>query len=249
MMFLLPVQNRASLELIGSVWVKGIDRRLHAAGLVLLTHPPFIFGGTMWAAQTAFGILCGLASAIFAAGAFLSIKALGGNEQPIVMTMWFHFVAAATAILPVCLKFPIPAVLPSWHEAGLLLNVVWTSFLGQLLLSRGFQLLSPSSAAAVNLTQVVHAHILSALVLHDNVRWYSFAGSSLIALGVLLAQAGRGASPSGNAPAGSGKELYDQELTCTHSDLENKGLLVSENVDGEMMGTQVPVDGESTRQE
>lgn len=160
---------------------------------------------------------------MFAAGAFLSIKSLGKSEQAIVMSMWFHSVSSAVAIVPLCFSVPAPAVLPTLNEACLLVNVVWTSFIGQLLLSRGFQLLSPSSAAAINLTQVVHARVLSTLVLHDPFHWFSFAGSALIALGVLLSQLGK--------PMKVAKEGHAQELASVAKEDDRFTLLHSGDLD------------------
>ena len=194
-----------------------------AGGVALITHPPLLFGssGTAWTTGMSFGVACGLGSAAFAAVAFLSIKSLGSNERPIVMSMWFHTTAALTTIVPLCMRFPVPAVLPSWWETGLLLNIACMSFLGQLLISRGFQLLSPSSAAAINLTQVVHARVLSAAVLHDPVHWYSFAGSALIAAGVLLSRAGTGGSG-----ATRDHENCEQELASARDNCDEAGALL-----------------------
>ena len=155
-------------------------------------HPPFLFGSTQALdVHRLLGVLAGTASAVCAAGAFLSIKALGNSEPPIVMSMWFHSVSAVAAFVPLCFSVPDKAVLPTLQQAALLAGVVVTSFFGQLLISRGFQLLKPSTAASLNLTQVVHAHLLSVIALHDSVHWYSFAGAALVVAGVLLAQIGK----------------------------------------------------------
>jgi drug/metabolite transporter (DMT)-like permease len=190
-----------------------------AGGVALITHPPF-GGGHAWNTNRLIGVAAGLGSSVFAAGAFLSIKSLGNSEQAIVMSMWFHSVSAAVAIVPLCFSIPAPAVLPTLKETCLLVNVVWTSFIGQLLISRGFQLLAPSSAAAINLTQVMHARVLSTLVLHDPFHWFSFAGSALIVLGVLLSQLGkpRKVTKEGNAQELASLAVEDDEITLLHSE-------------------------------
>ena len=160
--------------------------------MALITHPPLLFGDHQLDLHRLAGVGFGLVSACFSAGAFLSIKSLGYSEKPITMSMWFHCVSASACLVPLCFSFPDPAVMPSMQQAFVLGGVVITSFVGQLTISRGFQLLSPSTAAAINLTQVLHAHVLSILVLHDHVHWYSFVGAALIISGVLLAQAGKG---------------------------------------------------------
>ena len=138
-----------------------------AVGVAMLTHPTFLFGGatTGSGAHRLLGVVAGTLAAIFAAAAFMSIKALGNSEEPIVMSMWFHTVAGAASVVPLALGMPEPFVPPNLRQAALLVGVVGTSFFGQLLISRGFQLLSPSLAAALNLTQVCihatqHRHIM-----------------------------------------------------------------------------------------
>jgi drug/metabolite transporter (DMT)-like permease len=161
--------------------------------VVFISQPPILFGhGEAWSATRLVGILAGLGSSCCAAGAFLSIKSLGNDEEPIVMSMWFHTVSCLTSIIPMALGWPQPAVWPMLREWWLLSHVMWSSFLGQLMLSRGFQLLSPSSAAAVNLTQVVHARVLSIVVLEEHIELFSILGSVLVVGGVLLAQVGKG---------------------------------------------------------
>jgi len=44
-------------------------------GLVVLMHPPMLFGGHVsWGAQRIWGSSCGVLSAFFSAGAFISIR-------------------------------------------------------------------------------------------------------------------------------------------------------------------------------
>lgn len=185
------------------------------------------------------GVLVGLLSSVCASLAFLSIKSLGNGEKAIVMTLWFHATAAIASVFPLLVSFPSPPVVPTLFEASLLLHIGWTSFIGQLLISRGFQLLSPSRAAAINLTQVVHARLLSTLVLHDAVSWPSFAGSGLIGLGVLAVQLGKDGGTS-NSVSGlpSGKE---QERPARNTD--EVTLLAADNATG-AASLELDADGE-----
>jgi uncharacterized membrane protein len=188
-------------------------------GVAFIAHPPLLFGsGSGFDTQRLLGISAGLASATFAAGAFLSIKSLGNSERAIVMSMWFHCVSAVACIVPLCMSVPSAPRVPTARECLLLGGIVVTSFLGQLLISRGFQLLKPSTAAAINLTQVLHADLLSTLALHEPVYWYSFAGAALIVAGVLLAQ--RSNAPADVEVGQAGSELAGR----LHKD-ERAGLL------------------------
>ena len=57
--------------------------------------------------------MLGSTAAFFAAAAFMTIKMLGSEEYPIVMTMWFHSAAGITALVPLCFGVPQAAVLPT----------------------------------------------------------------------------------------------------------------------------------------
>lgn len=47
------------------------------AGLIVLTHPPFIFGGAEWDAERLSGTLFGVTAALCASGTFISIRRIG----------------------------------------------------------------------------------------------------------------------------------------------------------------------------
>jgi drug/metabolite transporter (DMT)-like permease len=59
-----------------------------------------------------------------------------------------------TSVGPLALGWPQKAAWMSLEDALLLLGVAATSFLGQLVLTRGFQLLEASKASSINFTQV-----------------------------------------------------------------------------------------------
>ncbi len=62
---------------------------LSLLGLVLLTHPPFLFGGhTDWDHARVLGTCLGLASAFLAAGAFISIRFIGEGRHRCRRNEW-----------------------------------------------------------------------------------------------------------------------------------------------------------------
>ena len=126
----------------------------------MLSQPSFLFGGTRGSPQRAGGVLLGLAAAMLTSGAFMSIKAIGDSEDSVVVAMWFHIAALAEAAAPLALGVPKAAVVPGRNDMMLLAGVSVTSCLGELLISRSCQLLAPSLAAALNLTQVLAARKL-----------------------------------------------------------------------------------------
>lgn len=157
---------------------------------MLISRPSFLFG-TDSGSDKVGGVVAALVSSCFAAGAFICIKANGKDAHPITTALWFHTISASGSVIPMVFGLPFPASFPTPHEALLLSILVAMSFLGQLLLSRGFQLLNPSVAAAINLCQVVHARTLCVLFLGDDLPWTGVAGSILIGGGVLSTQLGK----------------------------------------------------------
>lgn len=129
------------------------------SGLLLLVHPPFLFGGHQdWGYARSMGVVAGLVSSCLCAAAFLCIRMIGKEEPALVVALWFHTATLVVSSLPLAVGWPQPAVAMSGAEWGLLLSVAGTSFMGQLLMTRGFQLMPASRASSINMTQVRRAH-------------------------------------------------------------------------------------------
>ena len=71
-------------------------------------------------------------SAVFAAGAFISIRMIGSREAPLTVSVWFHSVALASSIIPLAISYPEPAVWPGATDNLVLAIIGVTSFFGQL---------------------------------------------------------------------------------------------------------------------
>ncbi len=124
-------------------------------GVVLLAHPPFLFGGhASWGHTRIVGTVAGLMSALLGAAAFISIRYIGRSEPALVVAMWFHTATLMMSSVPLAAGWPDRAVLPSLGDAALLVAVALSSFSAQLYLTRGFQLESATRASATNFTQV-----------------------------------------------------------------------------------------------
>ena len=70
------------------------------------------------------------------------------------MSVWFHATSLASCVVPLLISYPSPAVWPSPADSAILLAIAVSSFFGQMMLSRGFQLQAAAKASAINLTQV-----------------------------------------------------------------------------------------------
>lgn len=79
---------------------------------------------------------------------------MGKAEPALVVAMYFHTCTAALSIVPLLLHWPVSPVQPGAVDTALLLGIAATSFFGQLLLTRGFQLEPAGRAAGLNFSQV-----------------------------------------------------------------------------------------------
>lgn len=166
----------------------------------------------------AMGVVAGIGSSVAAAMAYFSIRCLAGVEPTAVMTVWYHMISGMTCIVPMLLGFPGPVVWPGLNDWMLLGGLIAASFVGQMLVSRGFSLISPQKAATVNLLQLVHTRILSSVFLNDEVGAAGIGASLLVASAVLISHLGRDGSRRST-------ELY----VCSELDLELAKLAGSEN--------------------
>eukprot|EP00798_Chlamydomonas_sp_ICE-L_P011875 gene11875-14981_t len=172
-------------EPMGLVGAAGV--MLSVVGLVVLTHPPIIFGSRQpWGADRVLGTFNGLLAAFLAAGAFISIRKIGSREPALVMSIYFHSIAAFTSFLPLCVGVPEYMVIPDGTQSVLLLAIGALSFGAQMVLGRGFQLLVAAKAGAINFSQVVFSYILGMLFLHEQLRWFGPVGSVLVACGTVM---------------------------------------------------------------
>ncbi|MCP9772154.1 DMT family transporter [Synechococcus sp. Tobar12-5m-g] len=117
-------------------------------GVLLLTDPAG-FGapgaGLPWT-----GVMLALAGSLLSALAYVSVRALGRSEHPLVIVFYFPLVGLALS-LPLVLLDP---VLPNRAELGWLLGVGVLTQLGQLALTRGLLGLPAGRATAVSYVQV-----------------------------------------------------------------------------------------------
>jgi drug/metabolite transporter (DMT)-like permease len=131
------------------------------AGLLVLLHPPGLFGGgghAAWGPKRVLGVASGALSAWVSAAAFITVRVIGKREAALTVAMHFHTFTIALSALPLLLGWPAPAVAPTLREAALLVAIAATSFVALLLLTRGLQLYGAARVAAINFSQVVYSY-------------------------------------------------------------------------------------------
>jgi drug/metabolite transporter (DMT)-like permease len=100
--------------------------------------------------QVSVPVLFGVAGALLSALAYVSVRALGRSEHPLVIVFYFPLMALPLSLPPVLLH----PVRPSLAELGWLLGVGLFTQLGQLALTRGLLLLPAARATAISYVQV-----------------------------------------------------------------------------------------------
>lgn len=143
-------------------------------GVVIITRPAFLFGGTERLAAGAVGIaLCG---ATLSAAAYVTVRKLSATEPTMVIVFWFAALSTvASAAFPTA-----TSVMPSAREAALLIGVGLTTYGGQVLITRGLALEAAGRAAAVGYVQIVFAAIWSAIFFSTWPDAWSAAGAALV---------------------------------------------------------------------
>ncbi|KXZ46716.1 hypothetical protein GPECTOR_41g680 [Gonium pectorale] len=131
------------------------------------------------------GAIMATTAAATNAAAFVVVRLLRRSQTTLVMTWWYHAVVVVFAAVPLALRYPAPAVLPSRRGAALLGLVCCAQFTGQLLLNRGFQLESATRGSAINVLQVLFSFVWDIAVLGDTPGLLSIGGSALVAAGVV----------------------------------------------------------------
>jgi drug/metabolite transporter (DMT)-like permease len=184
------------------------------AGLVLVLHPPWLFGGhDEWGPERFFGVAAGLGSAALSACAFLTIRAIGKREPALVVALYFHAATVLISVLPLLVfRFPEPPVWPgSVEDFSLLLGIAAGSFLGQLCLTRSFQLLPAGRASAINLLQVLFSTLWAWLAFGEVPTPVGFGGGVLIVVGALLCGGGGGGGGTGQAATAARQQQQAEE--------------------------------------
>ncbi|KAF6266011.1 hypothetical protein COO60DRAFT_639078 [Scenedesmus sp. NREL 46B-D3] len=190
-------------------------------GLVLITHPPMLFGGHMdWGPRRVGGTLFGVVSAVFATGAFICIRFVGKAEPAIVVALYFHTSTMLLSAAPLVIGWPSHAAWLAWGDALLLFGVAATSFAGQLFLTRGFQLLPAGKAAGFNFSQVVYSYAFGILLFHEHLTLFGVAGTALIALGMACVTAR--SAPQQQQQQQQGDKLSDAALDAAGAGLGSR---------------------------
>ncbi|EFN59580.1 hypothetical protein CHLNCDRAFT_132944 [Chlorella variabilis] len=165
-------------------WLTAAGCSASLGGVVMVAQPGS--AAVDWSRQRLLGMVFGFAGAVLAAGAYICIRQIGKREHPLTIAMYFHTFSFLGSVVPLCLGYPQPAVLPSPVQAVLLLLLAACSFTANLLVNRAFQIELAAKASAVNFSQVIFAWTIGTVFFDDPLTVLSVVGTCLIATGVIV---------------------------------------------------------------
>jgi drug/metabolite transporter (DMT)-like permease len=131
------------------------------------------------------GVLCGLASAIFAGFTIAVIRRLKQTRGSVVIYLYFCLVGALVT-MPAYLASPtLPASLPQLLVCA---GIVLASILGQLMMNHGFGYCRSWEGGLYLTSELVLTALAGILLFGDPVGWRFFTGGGLILGSALLLQ-------------------------------------------------------------
>lgn len=162
------------------------------SGVILISHPPFLFGGHKdWAVERIAGVSMGLAAALFTTAAVLLVSKIGNSVEACTLTIWFQLCAFCLSLPFMLAEFPSKM---NWQqesrEIGWLIVLSVSSLVSQTMVNRGLQLVSASKGGILLMLQIPFAIFWGILLLNESLTLLCVGGISLIALGVVLVSKG-----------------------------------------------------------
>lgn len=150
-------------------------------GVVLVARPTLIFGAGPEALDPV-AVAVAVTGAVFSAGAYVTVRRLGGTEDAMVIVFYF----AAVSVL-----LSLPMVVPNYvHPEGrewlLLLGVGVSTHLGQVFLTWGLQRERAGRAMAVGYLQIVFATLWGIWIFSEIPDGWSVLGALVIVASTFL---------------------------------------------------------------
>ena len=177
---------------VASLWLgERLERRvllgmaLAFAGVILIAQPAALFGGDAAATGISWTyVAVGVAGALLASFAYVSVRKLGETEPPILVVFYFPAVA-----VPVSLPFAISEwVWPDTEGWLLLVSVGAATQAAQLALTKGLARERAGRATSVGYLQIAFAVAFGAALFDQVPGPWSWSGIALVISSVFFAQ-------------------------------------------------------------
>ena len=177
---------------VASLWLgKRLERRvllgmaLAFAGVILIAKPTALFGDNAAASDVSWSyVAVGVAGALLASFAYVSVRKLGETEPPILVVFYFPAISVPVS-LPFAIAEWVPPDLQGWL---LLLGVGAATQVAQLALTKGLARERAGKAISVGYLQIAFAMAFGALLFGQIPGTWSLAGIALVVGSVYFAQ-------------------------------------------------------------
>ncbi len=164
-------------------------------GVAMIARPSFLFADAPPIDPA--HVIIAVAGALFSATAYVTVRMLRGEDDPLVIVFYFPIVT-----VPIVLPFAIADWIPPTSlEWVILLGIGVTTQIAQVYMTRGLQLEPTGRATAVGYLQIVFAAIWGALLLGERPDRWSTLGAAIIIGGTLLVTFGRRRAPDASPRA------------------------------------------------
>jgi drug/metabolite transporter (DMT)-like permease len=154
---------------------------LGTAGVLLVTRPPFLFGGAA-ATLDAAAVAAALGGAALTAVAYVGVRKLSETEHPLVIVLYFPLVSTPASLPSIFVE----GLWPHGLEWPCLLGVGVFAQLGQIWLTRGLALEPAGRATALSYLQIAFAALWGALFFGEVPGPWTWAGAVLIGAGTAV---------------------------------------------------------------
>jgi len=154
---------------------------LCSVGVLLVARPAALFGQQA-APLDGFAAAVAILGAILSSVAYLSIRAIGTREHPLVIVLYLPLVSLPAAAVFSAIGF----VMPTPREWALLVAIGLLTQGAQLALTRGLQLEAAGRATTVGYLQIVFAALWGVLFLGEVPGPLTAVGALLLLAGVVL---------------------------------------------------------------
>jgi len=145
-------------------------------GMLLIMSPHLGDFGGDGSSRAAEGVMFAVGAAVFMALAMIFVRKLTATEQTGTIVIYF----TATAAMLSLLTAPFGWVMPSPHDAALLVLMGLIGGIGQILLTESYRYADASTIAPFDYTTLIWALIVGWLVFAEVPEWPVFLGSAII---------------------------------------------------------------------
>jgi drug/metabolite transporter (DMT)-like permease len=184
----LPLGDATAIQYTNPVWTalvaavflgEGVHRRdlvgacLGVVGVVLVSQPTFVFGGT---SLPPLGLAAACVASVVSAFAYTAVRALRTTDHPLVIVAWFPLVAIPF-VAPVAAMQWKP---PTTSEWLVLAGIGVSTQVAQVMMTEGIHRMPAGKATSVGYIQIVVAFAVGLLIFDESPSPWSVVGSVLI---------------------------------------------------------------------